>query len=130
MKKFFRRVMICVIPLLVALAIVVNAFINYQTAGGGFKLGVDLVGGTILIYEVDVDKFPEGKLPGDWNPQLLAARLKSRIDPGDLYNITIRVASNTRFEIILPTGGKYQVEAQEKAWRALVDEIGKEYPIE
>jgi SecD/SecF fusion protein len=130
MKKFFRRVMICVVPLLVALAIVVNAFINYQSAGGGFKLGVDLVGGTILIYEVDVDKFPGGKLPNDWNPQELARRLKSRIDPGDLYNITIRVASNTRFEIILPTGGMHQVARQQEDWRKLIAAVTEEWPVE
>jgi len=39
------------------------------------------------------------------------------------------VASNTRFEIILPTGGQHQVDAQERAWRALVSEIESEYKI-
>jgi SecD/SecF fusion protein len=129
MQKFFWRITICVVPLLVSALIVGNALYNYFQGKGGFKLGVDLAGGTILIYEVDVEKFPDGKLPSNWDPKLLATRLKSRIDPGDIYNITIRVASSTRFEIILPTGGKHQVVFQEKIWRDLVSEIEKEYPI-
>lgn len=119
MRKNYWRIVICLIPMLVSLYIVGVAFANYFQGKGGFKLGVDLVGGTILIYEVDLDKL-NGKLPADWNPQEVARRLKSRIDPGDLYNITIRVASNTRFEIILPTGGFYQLDAQQKAWKQVI----------
>ena len=69
MNKFFWRITICVAPLLISAWIVGNAFYNYLHGKGGFKLGVDLAGGTILIYEVDVDKFPDQKLPADWNPQ-------------------------------------------------------------
>ncbi len=82
---------------------------------GGFKLGVDLVGGTILIYEVDPTKLPPG-----WDhkqAQELASRLKSRIDPSDLYNMSIRAVSDTRFEIIMPTGGTHQVTLKKKPGR-------------
>jgi SecD/SecF fusion protein len=67
-----------------------------------FRLGVDLVGGTILVYEVDTSK-----QQGEVKPDELAAALKRRIDPADLYNVTIRpIPSETpRVEIILPTGG-------------------------
>ena len=49
-------------------------------------------------------------------PDELAAALKRRIDPADLYNVTIRpVAGDTpRVEIILPTGGQGQ-QAEEDA---------------
>ena len=68
-------------------------------------LGVDLVGGTILVYEVDDTKPRDNTKAED-----LAAALKRRIDPADLYNITIRpVPTNPpRVEIILPTGGSHQ----------------------
>lgn len=130
MNRFFWKITICLVPLLLSALVVGNAFRNYYQGKGGFKLGVDLVGGTILIYEVDIDKFPDGKLPPDWNPQELARRLKSRIDPGDLFNITVRVASNTRFEIILPTGGSHQMDALERAWQDLLEEVEKAYPLE
>jgi SecD/SecF fusion protein len=128
MKAFRWRLTICLAPLLIAAAVVGLAFKSYLAGQGGFKLGVDLVGGTILVYEVDLDKLPGGKLPPDWNPQELARRLKNRIDPTDLYNITVRVANNTRFEIILPTGGQYQIAAQEQQWKNLLNEVEIDYP--
>jgi SecD/SecF fusion protein len=130
MKKFGWKLTICLVPLLISAYVVGVAFWNYFHGKGGFKLGVDLVGGTILIYEVDVNKFPNATLPKDWNPQQLATRLKSRIDPGDIFNISVRVASDTRFEIILPTGGAHQVEAQEAAWKQLLQEVQKEFPFD
>src|SRR5262249_13301893 len=108
--------------------VVARAFRTYYAGRGGFKLGVDLVGGTILIYEVDLNKLPDGQLPPDWNPQELARRLKARIDPNDLYNITIRAMSNTRFEIILPTGGQHQIRAEEEAWHDLLHKVEEKYP--
>jgi SecD/SecF fusion protein len=129
MKSFFWKIFFCLAPIALAAVIVGMAFWEYYNGTGGFKLGVDLVGGTILIYEVDVDKFPDGKLPEDFDAQLLANRLKTRIDPNDLYNVTVRAASKTRFEIILPTGGLHQISAEEQVWSRLLDKIEQEYPV-
>ena len=54
---------ICLIPVLVSLAVVGVAYTKYVGGKGGFKLGVDLVGGTILIYEIDATKFPNQAIP-------------------------------------------------------------------
>jgi preprotein translocase subunit SecD len=120
LKPFFNRLAICLIVPGVAALFVIHAAFAYQKGEGGFKLGVDLVGGTILVYEVDPDK--EMKSNYLDNPELLASSLKRRIDPADLYNVTIRpVGSNPpRVEIILPTGGKHQSEAEEKIWDDLL----------
>jgi SecD/SecF fusion protein len=128
-SSFTWKISVCVIPIVIAALVVAWASNQYVQGKGGFKLGVDLVGGTILIYEVDLSKFPEGKLPDKWNAQELADRLKRRIDPADLYNVTIRAVSDTRVEIILPTGGKHQIEAEEKAWKALLAEVEDRYPV-
>src|SRR6516225_5684171 len=101
MKRFYSKILICLIPVVLAGLIVARAFHRYNQGEGGFKLGVDLAGGTDLIYEIDMDKFPDGKLPEKYEPAQLAASLKRRIDPADLYNVTIRPLSNTRVEIIL-----------------------------
>jgi SecD/SecF fusion protein len=129
MKPFTWKIVICVLPILISGFVVGKAFNDYWNGRGGFKLGVDLVGGTILIYEVDVSKLQ--KRPNDdpdWSyqqAQELARRLKSRIDPSDLYNMSIRVADSKgyRFEIIMPTGGKHQIEAEDRAWRELLAEV-------
>ncbi len=134
MKSMFWKITFCLFPLLLAALIVGNAFWEYYEGKGGFKLGVDLVGGTILIYEVDLDKVEDenhvrGKLPSTWEPQKLADQLKKRIDPNDLYNVTVRVAGKTRFEIILPTGGFHQIRSEEEAWQKLLKQVEEKYPV-
>jgi SecD/SecF fusion protein len=128
LKPFFNRLAICLIVPAVAALFVIHAAMAYQKGEGGFKLGVDLVGGTILVYEVDPDK--EMKAAYRDNPELLASSLKRRIDPADLYNVTIRpVGSNPpRVEIILPTGGKHQTEAEEQIWDNMVAEVKAKWP--
>ena len=69
MKRFSWKLAFCVVPVLLAAAIVAWAY-----AHNGFKLGVDLVGGTILVYEVD-----ESKKLQQYQPEQLAASIKRRI---------------------------------------------------
>src|SRR5207248_446241 len=90
-----------------------------------FKLGVDLVGGTILVYEIDPDKKPE-----NYSKDQLISALKRRLDPADLYNITIRPLSDTRVEIILPTGGTQLLESQKRAWNELLAAVSKKWGID
>src|SRR5438046_70544 len=101
MRPYFWRIVICVTPVLASIGVILWAY-YYDT----FKLGVDLSGGTILVYEIDTRK----QLSDDrgYDPKrdtnLLAEQLKRRIDPNDLYNVTIRPAGGDgRVEIILPT---------------------------
>ena len=96
MKEFRKRILVCLIPCLIAAYFVGLAYYRYTEGKGGFKLGVDLVGGTILVYEVDVDKFPDGELPKDYTAAALAASIKRRIDPTDIKNIVVRPVSRTR----------------------------------
>jgi SecD/SecF fusion protein len=60
-------------------------------------LGIDLSGGTILVYEVD-----QASLPGGFKMDDLIAALKKRVNPEGVYDITIREIGGSRVEIILP----------------------------
>jgi SecD/SecF fusion protein len=127
LKPFFWRITFCLVPVIVGAYVALTATHHYLTDGGGFKLGVDLVGGTILVYEVDPTRMTEEKKK-EFKPDLLAARLKRRLDPNDLYNITIRPVgtqdvANTRVEIILPTGGAHRAEIEQNEWSKLLDRI-------
>ena len=73
MKRFSWKITFCVVPVILSLAVVAYAYNVYLQGGSGFKLGVDLAGGTDLIYEVDLDKFPSGQPSGDYNSAKLAA---------------------------------------------------------
>ncbi len=109
------------VPVIVGIAVCAWAYNS-----GKFRLGVDLVGGTILVYEVDTSK-----QQGEVKPDELAAALKRRIDPADLLNVTIRPINGEtpRVEIILPTGGQSQQSAELQAWKKLRDEAAQHFQL-
>jgi SecD/SecF fusion protein len=126
MRRYLPRILICLLPVIASILVVWWAYTQYDQGRGGFRLGVDLAGGTILVYEVD-----ETRMPPDFKSDELAAALKKRIDPNDLYNITIRPVGSSppRVEIILPTGGQHQAQAEERNWAKLLEAVRKEYPV-
>jgi preprotein translocase subunit SecD len=133
MKSFSRRIFICLAVILVSALIVGRSGLKYARGEGGFKLGVDLVGGTILVYEVDEDRRRQQELDNPnlkkFDPEEMAAFLKRRIDPADIYNVTIRpVGGGSRFEIILPTGGAREAEIEKEAWLSVITDAKAHWP--
>src|SRR5512136_2375877 len=73
------------------------------------KPGIDLGGGTSLIYEIDAKG-----LSGDEKRGLsdrVITVLRRRIDPANIQNLVWRPQGSTRFEIQMPLASK---EAREK----------------
>ena len=133
MKSYFWKFVLCIVPCALAAWVSIVAIMKYQDGSpGGFKFGVDLVGGTILVYEIDMRKNQDADNKFDANRDInvLAESLKRRIDPNDLKNIVIRPAGGEgRVEIILPTGGTYRTEKAEKAWNTLLKEMEKKWDV-
>ena len=122
-RNFFRGFLLCLIPTALAGLFTVMAF-NKELAGQvGFRRGIDLAGGTILVYEIDVEgmkrkiaadneankskvDFRERRYE-DEQPDMreLAEKIKKRIDPSDLKNVVVRPVGEARIEIILPYSG-------------------------
>ncbi len=140
-RNFLRASLICLIPLLLALFVVGRTYVRYENNEGGFKLGVDLVGGTILVYEVDqererqrrnLERGDSSAAGGAKTSQALAEAIKRRIDPNDTQNIIVRPAGDNRIEVILPTGthrqnadGKKNVNTGDIAEiRHLIEQVG------
>src|SRR5438094_10185810 len=121
MKSFFWKFMIVLVPCALAAWATTEATVKYYNGdSGGFKLGVELVGGPILVYEIDLRKNQDtdNKFDPVRDINILAESLKRRIDPNDIYNITIRPAGGEgRIEIILPTGGTHRTKRAEENWR-------------
>jgi SecD/SecF fusion protein len=85
------------------------------------KLGIDLSGGTILVYEVD-----RANLPPGLNMDELVSALKKRADPEGVKEIPIRKIGGDRIEIILPQASNEEVEEVKKM---LVDVGALEFRI-
>ncbi len=122
-RNFLRGFLLCLIPTALAGLFTVMAF-NKELAGQvGFRRGIDLAGGTILVYEIDVegmkrqiaeDNEAKKSTPNyrerryeDEQPDMreLAEKIKKRIDPSDLKNVVVRPVGEARIEIILPYSG-------------------------
>ncbi len=79
--------------------------------GGAPKLGIDLSGGVILVYEVDQTKKRDpGHALSDSEMDQLIAAIKKRVDPGGVKEVTIRRYGAEQIEIIIP-----EVDADEAA---------------
>ncbi len=83
------------------------------------KLGIDLSGGTILVYEA----FKEN-LSSNFNMDELISALKHRVDPDGIKEIPIRKIGSNRLEIILPAD-----EDVEEVKRLLTDVGALEFRI-
>jgi SecD/SecF fusion protein len=126
-RNFLLGLAVCLVPTLIAGLYVGRGFLKEtKEPGTGFRRGIDLAGGTILVYEVDLARTEARKQrSGQADPsqtsatsglssediRRLAENLKRRIDPADLRNVIVRPVGTTRVEIILPytgstTGGK------------------------
>jgi SecD/SecF fusion protein len=113
-RNYLRGLLVCLIPCLVAAVFAVR-FDKY-------RLGIDLAGGTILVYEINLERTKQRKesLGENTGPQSrssstagltsdemnqLAGQIKRRIDPTDIKNVTVRPLGDNRIEIILPVSG-------------------------
>ncbi|MDR3637514.1 MAG: protein translocase subunit SecD [Isosphaeraceae bacterium] len=73
------------------------------------KLGIDLSGGTILVYEVD-----EANRTKNFNMDELITALKHRADPEGVKEMPIRKVGGNRIEIILPQASNEEVDELKK----------------
>jgi len=73
------------------------------------KLGIDLSGGTILVYEVSPDSLSSG-----FDMDELISALKQRADPQGVRETPIRKVGGNRIEIILPKASPEEVEEVKK----------------
>ncbi|MBX3398267.1 MAG: protein translocase subunit SecD [Gemmataceae bacterium] len=113
-RNFLRGLLICLIP---------TVLFGAAAYFGTYRKGIDLAGGTILVYEVDLAKTQAGKSGSDSadtaerglsseDMHRLAESLKRRIDPVDTKNVIIRPVGGSRIEILVPfTPGKKKKES-------------------
>ena len=75
---------------------------------GAVNLGIDLSGGTILVYQV-----AQPTPPGFQMDKMIAA-LNRRINPAGVTDVTIRALGRNRVEITLPHASAQDVERYQR----------------
>ncbi len=96
MKNLWPKLLIIAVSTVIGALILAVKPLNY---------GIDLSGGTILVYTVD----PAAQKAGFDMDQLIAA-LKRRVNPDGALDLTIREVAGNRVEIILPNDLPMDVE--------------------
>jgi len=83
------------------------------------KPGIDLGGGTSLIYEIDAKGLSADEKRG--LAERMIAVLRRRIDPANIQNLVWRPQGNTRFEIQMPLSSAEAREKRAQFEKALSD---------
>ncbi|MFT3883471.1 MAG: protein translocase subunit SecF [Gemmatales bacterium] len=109
---FEWRLLLVTVPIIISIWITAVAYrnsIDPTATGKRFTLGVDLAGGSILVYEVDPAFWEkqDANFRNTFNADQLAQRIKTRVDPSNLLETTIRpiqgdASRPPRVEIVLP----------------------------
>ncbi len=113
-----QRLTVVAAVLLAALAIIFAPVRHklahpHQAMGNPINLkpGIDIVGGTSLLYEI---KVPEGQKGDGQLASRVAAILKNRVDPEGVRNLVWRPQGDTRLEIQMPLSGDSQQNAERR----------------
>jgi len=86
--------------LLAVAVLVIFAVVNLYPPAEKLKPGLDLAGGTSLVYEIDTTGLSASET--DNLAQKLIPILMKRIDPGNVQNLIMRPQGDTRIEIQVP----------------------------
>ena len=124
------------VTLIVALVLLALGFLLVKDKP--FSLGLDLRGGTRLVYSVDFEQaYEDGRLSRDENPDVVLDQMiqiiRNRVDPTGLLEPIIRRGSGGRIVIELPgtlglpsveaesaLGEPLRVDKRSRCWRARI----------
>jgi SecD/SecF fusion protein len=116
MKKHAAR--FSLVFLTTILSLLPFAYQSYkgQPLNQAVKLGIDLAGGTNLVYQVDEPMAK--KMEKTVSPQameLLVTAITRRVNPSGTEEVTVRVVGDDRVEVIVPGAGTGDVDRIKKA---------------
>ncbi|MEZ6129667.1 MAG: protein translocase subunit SecD [Planctomycetaceae bacterium] len=90
---------VCLAALAIGVMPFVVRMINGETLGEGIRLGIDLAGGTNMVFQVKPD---EGKELTDEIMDNMVGAIGKRINPTGTSEITVRQVGRDRIEVIVP----------------------------
>lgn len=91
---------------LATVLVALTAGVVVTATGWPPRMGIDLKGGVILVYEIDATKQPEGGVSMD----KLVAAVSRRVNPGGQKEVTVRQYGLNQIEVIVPEVDQAEVE--------------------
>ena len=117
MKESSRRFSTVLLVLFLGMAPFVNQIIDGKSFTDAFRFGIDLAGGTNLVYQVDEQKAKDSDKDVSDSAFLnksmdeLVKAIKRRVNPSGTEEVTVRKVGQDRVEIIIPGADPIDVEA-------------------
>ncbi len=103
---------------LLTLVLGVAPFVYQISTGGEWKdairLGIDLAGGTNLVYEVDVAAAEEAGKKVDASMDQMVGAIIRRVNPSGTEEVTVRKVGTSRIEVIFPGVDPQDVEEMKR----------------
>ncbi len=90
---------VCLAALAIGLLPFLVRMMNGETLGEGIRLGIDLAGGTNMVFQVEEE---EGKELNDEIMDKMVTAVAKRINPTGTSEITVRQVGRDRLEVIVP----------------------------
>ena len=100
MTEWTMRFVICLAALMLGVMPFVTRLVSGEGVGSGFRLGIDLAGGTNMVFRV-IDNDPAKPLTSDVMDKMVAS-VGRRINPSGTSEITVRQVGADRIEVIVP----------------------------
>jgi SecD/SecF fusion protein len=104
-------------------ALIVASLVALYPPSKSLKQGIDLAGGTSLIYAINTEGLNAAE-QRDLAQRMITV-LRRRIDPGGIQNLIWRPQGNTRFEIQMPLASQETRDARQQYETALNDLLSK-----
>lgn len=97
-REYSTKLSVMFFTLLFALSPFINAVVDGKPWTDAVRFGIDLAGGTNLIYQLQ--KTPDDSNPGTMDN--LVGAIRRRIDPSGTKELAIRQVGKDRIEVIIP----------------------------
>jgi SecD/SecF fusion protein len=111
LKEFTGRIGMVLFVVSVAVTPFLYQLSTGKSPSDCFRLGIDLAGGTNLVYQVDMEKFAQTDKNLSQSLDNMVGAITRRVNPSGTEEVTIRRVGSARIEIIIP--GKDQAYVEE-----------------
>lgn len=98
LREYATKISLLCFTLLFALSPFINAVVDGKPWTEALRFGIDLAGGTNLIYQLE--RLPNADNPGTM--ENLVGAIRRRIDPSGTQELAIRQVGKDRIEVIIP----------------------------